>query len=230
MVVILGDMLAFPNPEKAANQDGLVAIGGDLTVERLVAAYQQGIFPWPVFDDDLTTWFSPDPRAILEFDNLNVSRSLRKLLRRREFEILFDRDFDAVVKGCSEPAPGRPTTWITAELAAAYSKMHRAGYAHSVEVWTQGRVVGGLYGVAIGGLFAGESMFTRVSNASKVALVHLVEHLRERGYALLDVQQSTPHMKRMGATMISRRDYLTRLKAALELDCRFGGPPLGPAL
>ena len=229
MVVILGDMLGFPDPEATANQDGLVAIGGDLTVERLVVAYQQGIFPWPVFDDDLTTWFSPDPRAILEFDDLIVSRSLRKLLRRREFDIRFDRNFEAVVKGCAEPAPDRPTTWITTRLATAYANLHRAGYAHSVEVWSQERLVGGLYGVAIGGLFAGESMFSRVSNASKVALVHLVEHLRERGFALLDIQQATPHMTRMGASLISRRIYMARLKAALEINCVFGTPPDGPA-
>ena len=221
MVVILGNALNFPDPEVTATQDGLVAIGGDLRVERLVLAYRQGIFPWPIFDDDLTTWFSPDPRAILEFDNLYVSRSLHKIIRRREFDIRFDRDFAAVVKGCAEPGPDRPTTWITRRLASAYLDLHRAGYAHSVEAWHRDQLVGGLYGVAIGGLFAGESMFARRSNASKVALVHLVEHLRKRGFRLLDVQQATPHMIRMGATLIPRKDYLARLAIALKANSSF---------
>ena len=225
MVMILGDALRFPDPEVAANPDGLVAIGGDLTVERLVLAYRQGIFPWPVFDDDLTTWFSPDPRAILEFDDLYVSRSLRKILRRRKFEVCFDTDFDGVVQGCAAPTPNRPTTWITDRLAAAYSDLHRAGYAHSVEIRQGGALVGGLYGVAIGGLFAGESMFSLVPNASKIALVYLVSHLRERGFRLLDVQQATPHMLRMGTSMISRREYLRRLEIALATDSSFGASP-----
>lgn len=221
MVVILEDALRFPDPETAANPDGLVAIGGDLTVERLVLAYRQGIFPWPVFDDDLTTWFSPDPRAILEFRDLYVSRSLRKILRKDEFNIIFDGDFDSVVRACAEPAPDRPTTWITTRLATAYSELHRAGFAHSVEIRQGAELVGGLYGVAIGGLFAGESMFSRVPNASKVALVHLVQHIQKRGFVLLDVQQATPHMLRMGATLISRRDYLKRLERALEIETTF---------
>jgi len=220
VVAILSRRLEFP-PATSANRDGLVAVGGDLSVQRLLLAYRSGIFPWPIFDDDLMTWFSPDPRAILELSELKVSRSLAKTLRKNVFQTTFDRRFEAVIRRCAEPAPDRPSTWITPELERAYVALHRAGSAHSVETWLGDELVGGLYGVAIGGLFAGESMFSRVADASKVALVALVERLRQRGHRLLDIQQATPHMVKMGAKEISRREYLRRLEAALRVDARF---------
>jgi leucyl/phenylalanyl-tRNA--protein transferase len=227
VVAILSRRLEFP-PATSANRDGLVAVGGDLSVERLLLADQSGIFPWPIFDDDLMTWFSPDPRAILELEDLNVSKSLAKTLRKRVLETTFDTQFEAVIRGCAQPAPDRPSTWITPQLIRAYTALHRAGHAHSVETWLGDELVGGLYGVAVHGLFAGESMFSRVSDASKVALVALVSRLRDRGFALLDIQQATPHMMRMGATQVSRRDYLRRLELALARDCTFGPPSDAP--
>ncbi len=220
MVTFLGSRLEFP-PAWTASREGLVAIGGDLSVERILLAYRSGIFPWPVLDGEPMTWFSPDPRAVLELDALHVSRSLRKVLRKGQFEVTVNHGFEGVLMGCGAPAPDRPSTWITPALAAAYVALHRAGHAHSVETWQAGHLVGGLYGVAVGGLFAGESMFSRVPDASKVALVALVERLRARGYALLDVQQPTDHLLSMGATTIPRREYLRRLAAALPLERRF---------
>jgi leucyl/phenylalanyl-tRNA--protein transferase len=220
VVAILTRRLEFP-PATTANRDGLVAVGGDLSTDRLLLAYRSGIFPWPIFDDDLMTWFSPDPRAILEPDELRVSRSLQKVLRRQSFTVTVNRDFAGVIRACAAPAPGRMSTWITRDLLRAYLELHRIGHAHSVECWSNGELAGGLYGVAIGGLFAGESMFSTVSNASKVALVHLVARLRERSYSLLDIQQGTPHMLSMGGKLIPRVAYLARLREALERDCKF---------
>ncbi len=220
MVAILTRTLEFP-PPSSANRDGLVAVGGDLSVERLLLAYRSGIFPWPIFDDELMTWFSPDPRAILELDALHISRSLAKVLRRGELRVTFDAAFEAVIQGCAEAAPDRPSTWITRELRRAYVELHRAGHAHSVETWLGDDLVGGLYGVHVAGLFAGESMFSRVADASKVALVALVERLRARGFLLLDIQQATPHMRRLGAAELPRRRYLQRLERALLEPCSF---------
>ncbi len=199
----------------------MVAVGGDLSVERLVLAYRSGIFPWPIFDDELMTWFSPDPRAVLDLDALRVNRTLRKALRREEIEVTFDTAFEEVIAACASPGPGRDSTWITRQLGEAYVRLHENGIAHSVEVWSGGVLTGGLYGVAINGLFAGESMFSRASNASKIALVHLVDRLKARGYRLLDIQQATPHMVKMGAVLISRREYLQRLERALAVECSF---------
>lgn len=220
MVAILTNELAFPSPSTATS-DGLVAVGGDLSVERLLLAYRSGIFPWPIFADDLMTWFSPDPRAILELDRLHVSRSLAKTIRRGAFEVKVNTAFADVLEGCAAPTPDRPSTWITDEIRRAYLRLHRAGYAHSVECWAGGELVGGLYGVAIGGFFAGESMFSRRPDASKVALVHLVNRLRARDYALLDIQQATRHLLSLGAQEIPRRTYLERLKRAIALERRF---------
>ena len=207
----------FPNPS-LADPEGLLAVGGNLEPETLLSAYQQGIFPW--FDEDTPIlWWSPDPRAILEFDNLYISKRLARTIRTNKFQVTFNQDFDAVVKGCTyRPEEG---TWITPEVANAYGEFHRRGHAHSVEVWQQGVLVGGLYGVAIGGLFAGESMFSTVSDASKVALVALVSRLKEKGYQLFDLQIINEHTATMGATEIPRGDYLARVKTAIKKDICF---------
>jgi len=207
----------FPNPS-LADPDGLLAFGGNLEPETLLSAYQQGIFPW--FDEDTPIlWWSPDPRAILEFDNLYISKRLARTIRTNKFQVTFDQDFDAVVKGCTyRPEEG---TWITPEVANAYGEFHRSGHAHSVEVWQQGVLVGGLYGVAIGGLFAGESMFSTVSDASKIALAALVSRLKEKGYQLFDLQIINEHTSTMGATEIPRDDYLARVKTAIKKDICF---------
>ena len=207
----------FPNPS-LADPDGLLAVGGNLEPETLLSAYQQGIFPW--FDEDTPIlWWSPDPRAILEFDNLYISKRLARTIRTNKFQVTFNQDFDAVVQGCTyRPEEG---TWITPEVANAYGEFHRRGHAHSVEVWQQGVLVGGLYGVAIGGLFAGESMFSTVSDASKVALVALVSRLKEKGYQLFDLQIINEHTATMGATEIPRDDYLARVKTAIKKDICF---------
>ena len=207
----------FPNPS-LADPDGLLAVGGNLEPETLLSAYQQGIFPW--FDEDTPIlWWSPDPRAILEFENLYISKRLARTIRTNKFQVTFNQDFDAVVKGCTyRPEEG---TWITPEVANAYGEFHRRGHAHSVEVWQQGVLVGGLYGVAIGGLFAGESMFSTVSDASKIALVALVSRLKEKGYQLFDLQIINEHTFMMGATEIPRIDYLARAKSAIKKDICF---------
>ena len=207
----------LPNPS-LADPDGLLAVGGNLEPETLLSAYQQGIFPW--FDEDTPIlWWSPDPRAILEFDNLYISKRLARTIRTNKFQVTFNQDFDAVVQGCTyRPEEG---TWITPEVANAYGEFHRRGHAHSVEVWQQGVLVGGLYGVAIGGLFAGESMFSTVSDASKIALVALVSRLKEKGYQLFDLQIINEHTSTMGATEIPRDDYLARVKLAIQLKITF---------
>ena len=207
----------FPNPS-LADPDGLLAVGGNLEPETLLSAYQQGIFPW--FDEDTPIlWWSPDPRAILEFENLYISKRLARTIRTNKFQVTFNQDFDAVVKGCTyRPEEG---TWITPEVANAYGEFHRRGHAHSVEVWQQGVLVGGLYGVAIGGLFAGESMFSTVSDASKIALVALVSRLKEKGYQLFDLQIINEHTSMMGATEIPRIDYLARVKSAIKKNICF---------
>lgn len=207
----------FPNPS-LADPDGLLAVGGDLEPETLLCAYKNGIFPW--FDSDTPIlWWCPDPRAILEFNNLYVSKRLARTLRGDKFQVTFNQDFDEVVKGCAyRPEEG---TWITPEVAKAYGKFHQLGHAHSVEVWQNGSLVGGLYGVAIGGLFAGESMFSTVSDASKIALVALVDRLKHKGFQLFDLQIINDHTSMMGATEIPRDSYLARIKTAVKLKVSF---------
>jgi leucyl/phenylalanyl-tRNA--protein transferase len=211
----------FPHPSRA-DAEGLLAVGGDLAPGTLVHAYTNGIFPWTT---DPVTWWSPDPRAILPLDAVHVSRSLRRLLGRAPgdggFEVSFDRDFRAVMEGCAEAAPGREETWISPRFVTAYCRLHEMGFAHSVEVWAGGQLAGGLYGVSIGGLFAGESMFSRTANASKVALVRIAERLRAGGWQLFDVQLMTAHLRSMGAVEIPRAHYLSRLAAALAAPARW---------
>ncbi len=179
-------------------------------------------------EDGEILWFSPDPRGIFELDQLRISRSLRKTVQRGVFEIRIDSDFDAVLRACAVRHDDEDAgVWITPEIIAVYSELHERGYAHSVESWQGGELVGGLYGVSIGGAFFGESMFHRATDASKVALVALVERMRARGFALLDTQWVTPHLASLGAREIPRREYLKRLKAAVRLPCRFGDAPAG---
>lgn len=193
-------------------------LGGDLSVATLLTAYRQGIFPWPFVDRgrELLSWWSPDPRAIIELDRFHVSRRVQRRIRRGEFTVTFDKDFESVVAGCAGPRREGGETWITTELSDAYGRLHREGFAHSVEIWQDERLVGGIYGIAIGAFFAGESMFHRETDASKVALFHLVGRLRERGFSLFDIQQQSPHLKHMGAAEIPRREFLRRLDSALK--------------
>jgi len=216
-ITILDQRLRFPDP-RLADAEGLVAIGGDLSVERLLLAYRSGVFPWTA---DPVTWWSPDPRAIFELDRVHVPHSLAKLLRKGVFEVTIDRAFRQVMEGCAEPAPGRRSTWITPEFLEGYTQLHEQGHAHSLECWQGERLVGGIYGVAIGGFFAGESMFHRVSNASKVALFRLLEHLQARGFALFDIQMLTPVTSQMGGLTIPREQYLRRLARAVARQVSF---------
>jgi leucyl/phenylalanyl-tRNA--protein transferase len=199
----------------AMADEDLVAVGGDLKPANVLAAYRAGMFPMPL-PDGMLGWWSPVERAILPLDALKVSRSLGKSLRR--YRITFDQDCARVIAGCADPK--RPNGWITDQIAAAYLDLHQHGWVHSVEAWDDFGLVGGLYGVAIGGLFAGESMFSTKSDASKVALVHLVEKFRSGGGLLLDVQWLTPHLASLGAVVVGRDAYLRRLPEALVA----GGP------
>ena len=212
----------FP-PAEEADPDGLVALGGKLTPEWLLDAYSHGIFPWPFSEEYAPMiWCSPDPRAVIDFEKFHVSRRLERTCRSGRFPVTCDQDFPGVIRGCAT-APGRVgQTWLTRRMIAAYTRMFELGHAHSIEVWHEGKLAGGTYGVAIGGLFAAESKFYRVRDASKVALVHLVAHLRARGYRLLDIQQLTPHTARMGALEIPRTEYLRRLAEALTRPVTFG--------
>jgi leucyl/phenylalanyl-tRNA---protein transferase len=208
----------FPDPA-AADAEGLVAHGGDLEPSTLIAAYRQGIFPWPS-DESSLLWWSPDPRAVLPLDALHVSRRLARTLRGGRFRFTVDAAFAAVVDGCA----AREETWITPALRAAYVRLHGLGWTHSVEVWSaEGALAGGLYGVAIGGLFAAESMFHRARDASKAAVVALVQHARRVGVTLLDVQVPSAHLASLGAREIPRRAYLARLSTALPRPVRFAG-------
>ena len=201
----------FPPVEYALDEpNGLLALGGDLSVTRLLNAYRHGIFPWYSAGQPIL-WWSPDPRLVLYPDEIRVSRSLRKRLRQRPFEIRFDTAFAEVLAGCAAPRPGEAGTWLLPEMQAAYLELHRAGWAHSVEAWQGDRLVGGLYGVALGGVFFGESMFARENDASKIALVHLTVRLQGLGYRLIDCQVHTDHLVRMGAREIPRSDFLAAI-------------------
>jgi leucyl/phenylalanyl-tRNA--protein transferase len=193
---------------------GLVAVGGSLDPRTLLRAYRAGVFPWS--SDPVITWWCPDPRAVFELDAFHAGRSLRKSIRRAGWRFSVDQDFTAVMRACAAPSPERPSTWISEEFVASYSELFRQGHAHSVEVWEGEELVGGLYGVAIGGFFGGESMFHRRTDASKIALAHLVARLRAGGYRLCDTQFVTDHLRSLGGVEISREDYERRLADALE--------------
>lgn len=209
-------IISFPSVENAT-EDGLLAFGGDLELSSLLMAYKKGIFPWPISPEYPLAWFSPDPRGILRYKDLNVSSSLKKILKKNKFEVKFNHDFPSVIIGCKEAHQrnGR-STWITEEIILAYINLFFSKYAYSVETYLEGRLVGGIYGVRIGCLVTGESMFHTESNASKVALIHLMEHLKLFKIDWIDTQTVTPFIKTMGGTTISRKEYLTMVKAALR--------------
>ncbi len=212
----------FP-PVWKAGADGLLGVGGQLTSDWLLTAYKQGIFPWPIVEGttEILAWFSPDPRTILELDSFHVSRRLSRRLRSGEFQVSFNTAFAAVVAQCAAPRVAEPTTWITPRMAAAYRRLHELGHAHSVEVWQEGHLAGGVYGVGIGGFFSGESMFYRKRDASKVGLACLVKHLSQRGFTLFDVQQSSRHLRSLGAIEIPRHEFLERLRESVDLPVSF---------
>lgn len=210
----------FPDP-RLADADGLLAGGGDLRAERLLSAYARGIFPW--YESDPILWFSPDPRMVLVPGDLHVGRSLRRQLSRGQFEVSFDTAFAAVVRACAEISrPGQQGTWITADMIEAYCRLHELGFAHSVEAWEHGELVGGAYGVSLGAAFFGESMFARQPDASKVAFVHLVGQLEAWGFALVDCQVHTDHLESFGARPWRRDRFLDTLASALETPTRQG--------
>ena len=206
----LTDALLFPSPEQAS-AEGIVAVGGDLLPERVMLAYRKGIFPW-FESDDFLLWWSPDPRMVLFPDRIKISKSMRTVLRKKQFEVTFNKAFDQVVEACAKVKRfGQNGTWITPGLMEVYSTLHIQGHAHSVEVWEEGSLVGGLYGIDLGTVFCGESMFSKSSNASKVALIFLVKELKKNKYELIDCQVPTQHLASMGAEPISRTEFLTFL-------------------
>jgi leucyl/phenylalanyl-tRNA--protein transferase len=219
----------FPVPT-ATTREGLLCVGGRLTPDWLLDAYRHGIFPWPMWEGEPIAWWSPDPRAVIELDGLHVSRRLRRTLRTGRFQATIDRDFAGVIRGCATAKGRRGNTWLTRPMIEAYCRMHDLGHAHSVEIWHAGKLAGGTYGIAIGGLFAAESMFHRIRDASKIAVVHLVSHLRARGYELLDIQQWTPHTGTIGAVELSRIEYLRRVAQAVKLPVTFGDGLAGKAI
>lgn len=193
-----------------ATPDGLLAAGGDLSAERLIAAYQRGIFPW-FNEGEPILWWSPDPRLVIATDAIHISRSLRKTLRQNRFTLTFDQAFTQVMQACSAPRAHEVHTWINHEMIAAYADLHQQGIAHSVECWQDDQLVGGLYGIALGSMFFGESMFSRQTDSSKVAFVHLCQQLSQCGFPLIDCQVSSPHLIRLGAENITRQNFIAKM-------------------
>ncbi len=211
----------FPDPRSADEATGLVAIGGDLSAERLLSAYAHGIFPW--YNEDPILWFSPDPRMVLRLSELEINRTLHKNLRRHRFDVRLDTAFHEVIRACAAvPRPNQDGTWINEDMVAGYEALHELGYAHSVEAWSDGELVGGMYGVSLGAGFFGESMYAKKSDASKVAFVHLVRQLELWGFRFLDCQVHTEHTERLGATEWTREEFLAVLDGALECETRRG--------
>lgn len=217
----------FPPPESADPESGLIAIGGDLHPDSLLLAYRQGIFPWPCSEDEdellgkrsneNLLWFCPNPRAILKFEHLHLSKSLEKTRKKETFRFTHNEAFEQVINACAEaPRPGQDGTWITASILASYLEMHRLGYAQSVEAWNRetGLLAGGIYGIEVNGVFSAESMFYRESGASKLALVALIDLLKSRGQTWMDIQMMTPHLKVLGAETIPRSNFLKLLKSS----------------
>ncbi|MEO1448089.1 MAG: leucyl/phenylalanyl-tRNA--protein transferase [Bacteroidota bacterium] len=211
----LGEQLIFP-PAHLANPDGILAVGGDLQAERLLLAYENGIFPW-YDEEDPIIWWAPDPRFVLFPADLKVSKSMRQVLRRETFRMSFDQDFPAVIRQCQKtPRPGQRGTWITDAMQQAYIDLHEMGFAHSVEVWQDELLVGGLYGVSLGNSFFGESMFAHVSNASKAGFITLVRRLEQEGFQLIDCQVYTKHLESLGAKEIPREQFMRQLAESLN--------------
>ena len=212
MISWLGANDPFPPVSRALTEpNGLLAAGGELTPERLVDAYRQGIFPWYSQDQPLL-WWSPDPRMVLFPAELRLTRSLKKRLRRRDYEIRADTCFGRVMRACAGPRRGQEGTWITEEMVTAYCALHAQGLAHSVETWMNGELAGGLYGIALGRMFYGESMFARATDASKLALAHLVRQIERWGFGMIDCQMKTPHLAAFGAREIPRREFMRKLQ------------------
>lgn len=217
----LSDSLLFP-PPALAREDGLLAVGGDLSLPRLLLAYRHGIFPWYSAGDPIL-WWSPNPRLVLFPGEFHLAKRLARTIRQQLFRITFDTDFARVIRACSQtPRKEGQGTWLDEEMIGAYCALHEQGYAHSVECWQEGKLVGGLYGVALGAAFFGESMFSLVPDSSKVALAGLVEHLKDWGFALIDCQVGTGHLQRLGAREISGAEFSTRLAQAVARPSRLG--------
>ncbi len=213
---------AFPDVELALDEpNGLLAVGGDLSVPRLLAAYKNGIFPW-FSDDQPVLWWSPDPRSVLNLDNFKISRSLKKTLNKNIFHVTFDTAFDDVIQACAATRKDGFGTWITNSMLDAYRELHKQGYAHSVECWFEQKLVGGLYGLSLGHAFFGESMFTRKTDASKVALAHLVAQLKQWQFDFIDAQISSEHMTSLGMAEISRSQFIQKLQHTLKYSSRIG--------
>ncbi|MCD6185275.1 MAG: leucyl/phenylalanyl-tRNA--protein transferase [Deltaproteobacteria bacterium] len=220
-IFILPEQLAFPSP-RLATPEGILAVGGDLSLERLLLAYSQGIFPW-FSDEEPLLWWSPDPRLVLYPEELKVSKSLKKIIKQGRFHITADTAFDRVIKACSSvKRKNNEGTWIVDEMIKAYSLLHEAGFVHSIEAWYQGELAGGLYGVSLGRCFFGESMFTRASNASKTAFVSLVEYLNRFSFDLIDCQVTTNHLLSLGAREIPRSLFLEQLQESLKIPAMKG--------
>lgn len=219
-IYLLNDKLAFPPVEGA--EEGIVAVGGDLSLERLLVAYQSGIFPW-YSDGEPIIWHAPEERFILELDELHISRSMRRVLNSQKYLVTFDINFSFVIKQCASVArKEQEGTWITNEMIDAYTALHESGYAHSVEVWQEDEIVGGLYGVSLGKIFFAESMFHTASNASKVALIKLVESLKQKDFHFIDAQVHTAHVESLGAKNIPRNAFMELLKAGLKSKTSIG--------
>lgn len=222
MLTWLGPQDRFPDPETAARHpNGLLAAGGDIDPARLLEAYRQGIFPW-FGEGDPVLWWSPDPRTVLYPAQLHVRRSLAKRLRNVAWDVRADTCFDRVMEACAEPRADQEGTWITARMREAYGELARMGLAHSVETWLDGELVGGLYGVALGRMFFGESMFSRVSDASKVAFVHLVANLRAWGFQLIDCQMRTRLLQSFGARDLARREFTRAVSVLVDYPHKYG--------
>jgi leucyl/phenylalanyl-tRNA--protein transferase len=236
MIFLLDDDPSAPFPDVSLAErepNGLLAVGGDLSAQRLIHAYSKGIFPW-FSEGEPILWWSPDPRTVLYPEKIKISRSLRKTLRRKSFQVSFDQDFEAVIHACAKPRDKSPGTWLLPEMIDAYSAQHELGLAHSVEVWQDEQLVGGLYGMSLGGVFFGESMFSRVSDSSKIALVHLSQCLKAWGYKMIDCQVYTPHVAKLGALEIPRKTFCRDLAQWTRLPGRPGNwsdiPPSYPTV
>ncbi|AWM80392.1 leucyl/phenylalanyl-tRNA--protein transferase [Gammaproteobacteria bacterium ESL0073] len=231
LTLLSDEDLTFPPLEQALTEpDGLLAMGGDLSPTRLEAAYRHGCFPW-FNPEDPILWWSPDPRMVLFPDQLHVSRSMRRLLNASTFDVTYDQEFSAVIEGCSQPRDYTDLTWITDDMRQAYLTLHELGLAHSVEIWQQGELVGGLYGLLIGRLFFGESMFSRVTNASKFGFIQLVYKLRKAGVVLIDCQMHTSHLQSLGADLIPRKVFASYLRdyqyQSISIDWKYSDGMVG---